>query len=201
MYDRRDHHARPMRPSCRTDGSIMRNNPAHGPEARACVPRQSRSSYMRLSFTVIDTRDRERVPCVHSKGPLWSSPATSGCIMHDRLTITHDTPPPSARSPYRAVQTAWPLAKESRFAVGWARAHLTDLADDDEFLVTSMRRAKVESSSGHTSRPSWIRRMALSESRDLELTALCQSCGLCCDGSLFGRVRLESSEVVSSVRL
>jgi len=37
--------------------------------------------------------------------------------------------------------------------------------------------------------------MALSESRDLELTALCQSCGLCCDGSLFGRVRLESSDV------
>jgi Fe-S-cluster containining protein len=31
--------------------------------------------------------------------------------------------------------------------------------------------------------------------RDLELTALCQSCALCCDGSLFGRVRLQSSEV------
>ncbi len=46
----------------------------------------------------------------------------------------------------------------------------------------------------------WIRRMALSESRDLELTALCQSCGLCCDGSLFGRVRLESSDVDSARR-
>src|SRR5580658_3789285 len=42
--------------------------------------------------------------------------------------------------------------------------------------------------------------MVLSESRDLELTALCQSCGLCCDGSLFGRVRLESSEVESARR-
>jgi Fe-S-cluster containining protein len=31
--------------------------------------------------------------------------------------------------------------------------------------------------------------------RDQELTALCQSCGLCCDGSLFGRVRLEPGEV------
>lgn len=40
----------------------------------------------------------------------------------------------------------------------------------------------------------------MSESRDLELTALCQSCGLCCDGSLFGRVRLESSEVDSARR-
>jgi hypothetical protein len=29
---------------------------------------------------------------------------------------------------------------------------------------------------------------------------LCQSCGLCCDGSLFGRVRLESSEVDSARR-
>jgi putative zinc- or iron-chelating protein len=35
---------------------------------------------------------------------------------------------------------------------------------------------------------------------DLELTALCQSCGLCCDGSLFGRVRLESNEVESARR-
>jgi Fe-S-cluster containining protein len=33
-----------------------------------------------------------------------------------------------------------------------------------------------------------------------ELTALCQSCGLCCDGSLFGRVRLEPSEVASARR-
>jgi Fe-S-cluster containining protein len=40
----------------------------------------------------------------------------------------------------------------------------------------------------------------MSESRDLELTALCQSCGLCCDGSLFGRVRLESSDVDSARR-
>jgi uncharacterized protein len=52
-----------------------------------------------------------------------------------------------------------------------------------------------------TSRPWWIRRTALSESRDLELAALCQSCGLCCDGSLFGRVRLESGEVFSARRL
>lgn len=28
-----------------------------------------------------------------------------------------------------------------------------------------------------------------------ELTTLCQSCGLCCDGSLFGRVDLEAEEV------
>jgi Fe-S-cluster containining protein len=28
-----------------------------------------------------------------------------------------------------------------------------------------------------------------------ELSALCQSCGLCCDGSLFGRVGLEAEEV------
>jgi hypothetical protein len=28
-----------------------------------------------------------------------------------------------------------------------------------------------------------------------ELSALCQSCGLCCDGSLFGRVDLEPGEV------
>jgi hypothetical protein len=30
---------------------------------------------------------------------------------------------------------------------------------------------------------------------DAELEALCRSCGLCCDGSLFGRVPLEPSEV------
>jgi hypothetical protein len=30
---------------------------------------------------------------------------------------------------------------------------------------------------------------------DGELTALCQSCGLCCDGSLFGRVDLAPDEV------
>jgi Fe-S-cluster containining protein len=30
---------------------------------------------------------------------------------------------------------------------------------------------------------------------DDELAMLCQSCGLCCDGSLFGRVRLEAEEV------
>jgi hypothetical protein len=28
-----------------------------------------------------------------------------------------------------------------------------------------------------------------------ELSSLCQSCGLCCDGSLFGRVDLETEEV------
>jgi hypothetical protein len=28
-----------------------------------------------------------------------------------------------------------------------------------------------------------------------DLSALCQACGLCCDGSLFGRVGLESNEV------
>ncbi len=28
-----------------------------------------------------------------------------------------------------------------------------------------------------------------------ELTTLCRSCGLCCDGSLFGRVPLEGDEV------
>lgn len=31
--------------------------------------------------------------------------------------------------------------------------------------------------------------------RDAELTTLCQSCGLCCDGSLFGRVPLLPAEV------
>jgi hypothetical protein len=30
---------------------------------------------------------------------------------------------------------------------------------------------------------------------DGELAALCQACGLCCDGSLFGRVDLEPDEV------
>src|SRR4051794_40492279 len=30
---------------------------------------------------------------------------------------------------------------------------------------------------------------------DGELEALCRSCGLCCDGSLFGRVTLEAEEV------
>jgi Fe-S-cluster containining protein len=30
----------------------------------------------------------------------------------------------------------------------------------------------------------------------LDLEALCQSCGLCCDGSLFGRVTLQPEEVV-----
>ena len=30
---------------------------------------------------------------------------------------------------------------------------------------------------------------------DDDLAMLCQSCGLCCDGSLFGRVRLEPEEV------
>jgi Fe-S-cluster containining protein len=30
---------------------------------------------------------------------------------------------------------------------------------------------------------------------DSDLARLCQSCGLCCDGSLFGRVRLEPEEV------
>lgn len=31
--------------------------------------------------------------------------------------------------------------------------------------------------------------------REAELTTLCQSCGLCCDGSLFGRVPLLRAEV------
>jgi hypothetical protein len=31
--------------------------------------------------------------------------------------------------------------------------------------------------------------------RDSELALLCRSCGLCCDGSLFGRVDLEPEEV------
>jgi len=30
---------------------------------------------------------------------------------------------------------------------------------------------------------------------DAELTTLCQSCGLCCDGALFGRVSLDPEEV------
>jgi hypothetical protein len=30
---------------------------------------------------------------------------------------------------------------------------------------------------------------------DADLSALCRSCGLCCDGSLFGRVDLEAREV------
>jgi Fe-S-cluster containining protein len=33
-----------------------------------------------------------------------------------------------------------------------------------------------------------------------ELAILCQSCGLCCDGSLFGRVDLEPGEVESARR-
>ena len=33
------------------------------------------------------------------------------------------------------------------------------------------------------------------ESTDAELARLCSSCGLCCDGSLFGRVDLASDEV------
>jgi Fe-S-cluster containining protein len=39
------------------------------------------------------------------------------------------------------------------------------------------------------------------ESRDVHLAALCQSCGMCCDGSLFGRARLTSSEVDLARRL
>jgi len=31
--------------------------------------------------------------------------------------------------------------------------------------------------------------------REAELAVLCQSCGMCCDGSLFGWVRLEPAEV------
>lgn len=34
-----------------------------------------------------------------------------------------------------------------------------------------------------------------SETRVIEVERLCQACGLCCDGSLFGRGRLEPSEV------
>lgn len=33
-----------------------------------------------------------------------------------------------------------------------------------------------------------------------DLTLLCRSCGLCCDGSLFGRVDLEPHEVVTARR-
>jgi len=42
--------------------------------------------------------------------------------------------------------------------------------------------------------------LTLSDRRNMELTALCRSCGLCCDGSLFGRVRLEPGEVDSARR-
>jgi hypothetical protein len=39
------------------------------------------------------------------------------------------------------------------------------------------------------------------EAPDVGLGALCQACGLCCDGSLFGRARLASTEVASARRL
>jgi Fe-S-cluster containining protein len=35
---------------------------------------------------------------------------------------------------------------------------------------------------------------------DAELSSLCQSCGLCCDGSLFGRVDLETDEVEGALK-
>ncbi len=35
---------------------------------------------------------------------------------------------------------------------------------------------------------------------DEELATLCQSCGLCCDGSLFGRVPLATDEVAAARR-
>jgi Fe-S-cluster containining protein len=35
---------------------------------------------------------------------------------------------------------------------------------------------------------------------DEELATLCQSCGLCCDGSLFGRVTLATEEVAAARR-
>jgi Fe-S-cluster containining protein len=35
---------------------------------------------------------------------------------------------------------------------------------------------------------------------ETELAILCHSCGLCCDGSLFGRVRLEPTEVNAANR-
>jgi Fe-S-cluster containining protein len=35
---------------------------------------------------------------------------------------------------------------------------------------------------------------------DAELETLCRACGLCCDGSLFGRVALEPGEVVTARR-
>lgn len=33
-----------------------------------------------------------------------------------------------------------------------------------------------------------------------DLATLCQSCGMCCDGSLFGRARLEADEVAGARR-
>jgi len=40
----------------------------------------------------------------------------------------------------------------------------------------------------------------VSASRDVDRRALCQACGLCCDGTLFGRARLAPSEVRSAMR-
>jgi Fe-S-cluster containining protein len=38
------------------------------------------------------------------------------------------------------------------------------------------------------------------DAREAELALLCRSCGLCCDGSLFGRVDLEAMEVEPAKR-
>ena len=40
-----------------------------------------------------------------------------------------------------------------------------------------------------------LRKPALLAFMDTDLARLCQSCGLCCDGSLFGRVGLQPEEV------